>query len=73
MVTKLGATSIWRIFGVAGALQSVAKFLELRKEEVQLRRILLLGTSVNKGKRKEGRLAIMGISYIYMGYYNTRP
>jgi hypothetical protein len=28
-------------------------------------------TRVNKGKRKEGRLAIMVISYIYMGYYNT--
>src|SRR5215208_3748566 len=47
----------------------VANFVELRKGEV--RRTPLLGSRVNKGKRKEGSLAIMVISYIYMGYYNT--
>jgi hypothetical protein len=36
MVAKLGATSIWRIFGVAGALQSVANFRELCHGEVRL-------------------------------------
>ena len=36
MVAKLGATPIWRIFGVARALQSVANFGELCHGEVRL-------------------------------------
>src|SRR5688500_8301806 len=46
MVAKLGATPVWRIFGVTGALQSGANFGELRQGEV--RRFHLLGTSVNR-------------------------
>src|SRR5215213_483418 len=34
MVAKPGATSLWRIFGVAGVLQSVTNFRELRFGEV---------------------------------------
>jgi hypothetical protein len=40
--------------GAQAGLTERANFLELRFGEVQLRRIILLGSRVNKGKR-EGR------------------
>src|SRR5215208_2226386 len=49
MGTKLGATPIWPIFGVTGALQSVANFVDLRKGEVRRSPLSRRRTIVDEG------------------------
>jgi hypothetical protein len=44
-----GASPIWPIFVCQVASYGDGNFLELRKSEVQLPKILLLGTLVNRG------------------------
>src|SRR5215210_1386069 len=52
-VGKSDASPKWSIFAVAWAPRDVVNFRELRKVEVQLRRIPIPRTTVNKGKKKQ--------------------
>ena len=64
----LGATPEWIVLGLVGRGLQAANFLELRACEV--RRILFLRTTVNKGKKGEGpsTMGFVQTTYLGIGY-----